>query len=271
MNQDMNARLLRGTLATVRKALKVRGLKEVDELELYEPITVHSSSVDGSEVGAGGVDAIGIEDKAEATNADVAIAGPASKATAAAPEPRRADDPEADALFDQTAEELFAEMPWEPGEAPRSPTDAESANVGGEASRHEVEKGAAEFLSDMPWDGAGTKQEEPSMSERSAVERSMNERKSDAQDDAQDFFENLNWDGDTDAHADDPTAESDPADPADGAPGERFSVDPDGGEVPDHVRRVVELRERERVPAATDDAVDRSSENENRRSEGGKE
>ncbi len=269
MDHRMNAQLLRGALATVKKALEVRGLTDVDELTLYSPMLNDSPEDLGDESGdhAGNV----VRDAAESSVHTETRADTAAHGADDGPEADRAPirDPQSAVRLGQTAQELFAEMPWEPSEEPSTSEQAKDAKDDGGKADRTLDVDAAGFLSDMPWDGAGTEKEEASMSKQRADDRSIDEQESKRRDDAQDFFENLNWDGDDQIGQ--PAAKAGMADSGKAGSEERFSVDSDGTAVPDHVRRVVELRERDRLPKATHDAMHRSAEDEERPSEGEKE
>lgn len=289
MNEDLNARYLRGALATVRKALKARGVKDVRELTLYEPLAPQdgdptprdSSSEDGHVASEGAA--------TPASNPELTTPAQSVRAVA------DADNDAAEIAADQTAEELFSSMPWEPvGDSENPETMAETHSGQREASSDTADGDAADFLSEMPWDGPGNEarseegqHEDSNDNSDSDVERFLSDipwdgrdanaerlnmvdkktegAQSDGLDDAQDFFENLNWEGDGES----PERSEDLTD--NHASETHFSVDPESDDVPDHVQRVVKLREHERVPSATDDAVNRSAENGKERKEGGDE
>ena len=91
-------------------------------------------------------------------------------------------------LPEETAEELFAAMPWEPNEASSSPATSKAPNQSGTEGG---ENKAGAFLLDMPWEEST----EPA-DEGATHAQSKHATKSGSEETAaQDFFENLDWDG----------------------------------------------------------------------------
>ena len=165
--------------------------------------------------------------------------------------------PTRDEDLGEDASEWLQNVPWDnPEDAIPSegPSRMDSADDPVDDPDEPDGNSAADFLADLPWAG-GNEQDEKVGEPKKKVQGSADKLRTDTEQDAESFFEEMDWSGN----------ETEKAAKQDDVAQARVTVDPkESSKLPEHVDRILKKRQGEKFPDPSGDALERSGKPQNK-------